>query len=77
MSPLVNHERINRALANIVSTILQEWGEDFDNCGSTTFLREDIARGFEPDSCFYIQNVERVAEAEEIDLLGGDPPRTW
>jgi Uma2 family endonuclease len=72
MRPLVRHERANRDLAQIVEMICEGWEIDVVSAGSTTFKREDIDRGFEPDSCFYIQHAETVADAEEIDLLGGD-----
>jgi Uma2 family endonuclease len=74
MSPLFSHEKANRSLQVIVDTICEEWGIDIVSAGSTTFKREDIDRGFEPDSSFYIQNAEVVADRDEIDLLGGDPP---
>jgi Uma2 family endonuclease len=31
---------------------------DIEGGGSTLFLRQDLARGFEPDECFYIQHAE-------------------
>ena len=42
--------------------------------GSTTFRRQDLKRGTEPDSCFYIQNVERIRGKKEIDLTVDPPP---
>src|SRR5579859_1343156 len=54
MSPLPEHERYNRAIASVVDTAAMEWGFEIDALGSTTFRREDLERGFEPDSCFYI-----------------------
>jgi len=47
---------------------------DVDNVGSNTFKREDLARGFEPDTCFYIQNAERVKGKARIDLTLDPPP---
>lgn len=41
----------------------------YGTSGSTTFTRKDLARGFEPDTYFYIQNAERVLGKEEIDLI--------
>src|SRR5262249_1068369 len=38
------------------------------NLGSTTFKREDLERGFEPDACFYVQNVDRIRGQQDIDL---------
>jgi Uma2 family endonuclease len=54
--------------------LAEERNIDLDNVGSTTFKREALARGFEPDSCFYIQNVERVRNREQIDLAVDPPP---
>ena len=47
---------------------------NIDSLGSTTFRREDIDRGFEPDSCFYIQNAARVRGKKRIDLSSDPPP---
>lgn len=74
MSPLIPHEKTNRALATLVERVAEEWGIPVLNLGSTTFKREDVARGVEPDTCFYIQNLAQVEQLEEIDLEGGDPP---
>src|SRR5688500_8049244 len=59
MSPLPEHEEYNRSLEALVVTVLVEWGQKFRNLGSTTFKRADLQRGFEPDSCFYIQSADR------------------
>src|SRR5437016_2292660 len=60
MSPSNKHERINRSLALMVEVIAEERQLEWDNHGSTTFRRKDLERGFEPDSCFYFQNAERI-----------------
>jgi Uma2 family endonuclease len=70
----VKHEKPNRALALLVEVIAEEMGIDVENLGSTTFKRKDLERGFEPDSCFYIQNAERIRGKEEIDLAVDPPP---
>src|SRR5947209_15786668 len=56
MSPLPEHEKYNRAIAALVEVVAEARGLDFENLGSTTFRRDDLQRGFEPDSCFYIQH---------------------
>src|SRR5947209_10864271 len=68
MSPHLEHEGANNALATIVEITLEELDLDFENAGSTTFMREDLERGFEPDSCFYIQNVDRIRGKKKIDM---------
>src|SRR6266700_436280 len=74
MSPSIRHERLNRSLATMCEVIAEELHIELDNAGSTTFKREDLTRGFEPDSCFYVQNVERVRDRDQIDLTVGPPP---
>lgn len=58
------HEIINRLLARIVTTLTEELGLDVVNVGSTTLEREDLEKGAEPDTGFYIQN---AAELEGLD----------
>jgi Uma2 family endonuclease len=53
--------------------IAEEWGLDIERHGTATFRREDLRKGFEPDSWFYIQNAAAVRGKEEI-VLGLDPP---
>jgi Uma2 family endonuclease len=74
MSPSSEHEKINRCIALLVDVLAEELDLDVENLGSTTFRREDLKRGFEPDSCFYIQNVERVRGKKKIDLTIDPPP---
>jgi Uma2 family endonuclease len=73
MSPHLEHESANRSLASIVEIALEELDLDFENAGSTTFKREAAKRGFEPDSCFYIQNVDRIRHKKKLDMEI-DPP---
>ncbi len=68
------HEQFNRLLADIFTLIAVEMGLDFTNAGSTTFHREDLARGFEPDTCFYVQHADDVAGKKRIDLAEDPPP---
>jgi Uma2 family endonuclease len=74
MSPSSEHERYNRTAAQIVEELAVEMDMNIDNLGSTTFRREDIDRGFEPDSCFYIQNAARVRGKKRIDLSADPAP---
>jgi Uma2 family endonuclease len=74
MSPSTKRERLNRSIATLCEVIAEECNIELDNVGSNTFKRQDLARGFEPDSCFYVQNVERVRNREQIDLTVDPPP---
>jgi len=71
MRPSLKHERFHRSLATLCEIMAEEWPIELDNAGSTTFQRADVARGFEPDACFYVQNVERVRESDQIDFERG------
>src|SRR3954447_24702649 len=55
MSPSAEHERIKEVLTLLVNITAEEAAVDIQAFGSTTFRRQDLERGFEPDSCFYIE----------------------
>jgi Uma2 family endonuclease len=74
MSPSAEHEESNRTIALLVEVLAEEFGLDVRDLGSTTFKREDLERGFEPDSCFYIQNEARMRGKREVDLITDPPP---
>jgi Uma2 family endonuclease len=73
MSPLALHERPHRIIAYIITTILEIQGRDWEDFGSTTFKRPNIA-GVEPDTCFYIQNANQVQGCTQMDLTIYPPP---
>ena len=58
--PFPEHEQYNRFIQLLVSVATREMGTRVLSLGSTTFKREDLEQGFEPDSCFYIQNLASV-----------------
>jgi len=74
MSPSPEHEKLNRAVALLVEVAGEELDFDIENFGSATFKRDDLLRGFEPDSCFYIQNADKVRDKRKIDLETDPPP---
>lgn len=74
MSPSYAHEQLNTLVAMLVSLIATEMDSDFENAGSTTFKRADVERGFEPDSCFYLQHVAAIRGKRTIHLNTDPPP---
>src|SRR5262249_6275318 len=68
------HEELNRLLDNCIAVIAMEWNIEYCNAGSTTFKREDLERGFEPDSCFYVQHAEQITGKKRLDLSVDPPP---
>jgi Uma2 family endonuclease len=58
----------------LVEVVAEELNVDVRNLGSTTFKRDDLLRGTEPDSCFYIQSADRIAGKTSVDLAIDPPP---
>lgn len=73
MSPLAIHERPHRIIADIVKAILNLQERDWEDFGSTTFKRPEIA-GVEPDTCLYIQNAPQMRGCTKMDLNIYPPP---
>lgn len=75
VSPSFEHEQIVRVIASLVEELAVELEIDVVGAGSTTFDREDLLRGSEPDACFYFsENAARVRRKRRISLDAGDPP---
>lgn len=72
--PSVIHEKANRTLAQLVDVLAEELNIDLERLGSTTFKRKDLLKGFEPDSCFYIQNAGAIFGKDDLDLMVDPPP---
>jgi Uma2 family endonuclease len=73
MSPSALHERPHRIIAYIITAILEQQGRNWEDFGSTTLKYPEIA-GVEPDTCFYIQNADRVRGCTTLDLDQYPPP---
>jgi Uma2 family endonuclease len=68
------HERPNERIADLAKVLADAMDLEVESLGSTTFKRQELERGFEPDSCFYVQNFERVRGKDRIDLAVDPPP---
>lgn len=66
--PSTFHEILNRLLEAIVRALTEELNLRIRGCGSTTIDREDLEQGVEPDSCFYIQSIDRILGKKKIDF---------
>lgn len=73
MSPSRKHEQISE----LTSLMICQWAlvrrVEFALGGNTTFSRKDLARGLEPDHCYWIAHQAAVRGKDTIDL-GVDPP---
>ncbi len=74
MSPTRLHERLNFLIGHCIIAWVEERRIPFQGCGATTFRREDLQRGLEPDNCYYIENEALVRDRDEIDLAIDPPP---
>jgi Uma2 family endonuclease len=72
--PLPKHERAKSMIGDLVKVLLEELEIDCEPLGSTTFKREDMESGVEPDDCFYIQNEAAIRGKDRIDLTIDPPP---
>jgi Uma2 family endonuclease len=72
--PLPKHEKAKVIIGDLVKILLEELEVDCETFGSTTFKREDMAVGIEPDDSFYIQNHAQMIGKERIDLKVDSPP---
>lgn len=72
--PSFEHEKLTHTIASLAELLATEMDIDTEGGGATTFRREDLARGFEPDACFYVQYAELVRGKDQIDLSKDPPP---
>ncbi|MEB3338700.1 MAG: Uma2 family endonuclease [Leptolyngbyaceae bacterium] len=66
--PLDPQETCKKLLGRLVEALTEELGVEIRSLGSRTCDREDLARGLEPDQCYYIQNAPAVWNKAQIDL---------
>lgn len=74
MAPLFRHERYAEVLAELVKALAAAAKVPVMGAGSTTFGREDLERGLEPDRCFYIRNLPAIRGKLELDPKHDPPP---
>ncbi|MDF5712465.1 MAG: Uma2 family endonuclease [Rhizonema sp. NSF051] len=74
MSPLLPHENSNRLIEAFIVVMCEELGLEIKRTGSLTLTRDDLEKGGEPDSSYYIQNESLVRDKENINLATDPPP---
>ena len=68
------HERLRSLLGYLVQVIAEESDVRIASFGSTTYKRDVLDRGLEPDQCYYLGNLDRVRGLRRIDLSRDPPP---
>lgn len=74
MSPLYKHERNRSLLARLVEILTEELGIPLIAVGATTLNREDLDRGLEADASFYLGDLTRIKDRQNLDLAIDPPP---
>jgi Uma2 family endonuclease len=71
--PSDRHETHKKLIERMIETLTEELNLPAKSFGSTTLNREDLEKGAEPDSCYYIQNVSHI-RGRTINLATDPPP---
>jgi Uma2 family endonuclease len=74
MSPLPRHEHFKVVISRWVFVLTEELSLNFKQLGSMTFRRQDLAKGLEPDDCFWLENEPAVRDKLDFDPLKDPPP---
>lgn len=74
MSPLPEHEDYARFIDDLVRALSDTLDVNLEKRGSATWKRRTLARGAEPDACYYVRNADRIIGKRTIDLESDPPP---
>lgn len=74
MSPSEVHERFKKLIDRLLAVLSEELNIPLRSQGSTTFNKQTLDRGLEPDECYYIQHEPQLRGRDEIDLNVDPPP---
>lgn len=74
ISPTRLHERIRILIGHCILAWCEEIQIPMQCCGSTTFRREDLERGLEPDNCYYFEHESTVRNRDQLDITIDPPP---
>lgn len=74
VTPSMPHDEDARTIAFLVRIVAATLDIPIRGVGSTTFRRQDLERGFEPDASFYINHEQRIRGKRQVDLTIDPPP---
>ena len=74
MTPLLEHEIYSRFIDILLLAVEEVTATPIYNAGSTTFARPDLQKGFESDSCYYIQHGAAMRGKTRVDAQRDPPP---
>jgi Uma2 family endonuclease len=74
MSPMYIHELYRKRLASLIEILADELEIPYIAAGSTTFRRQLLDRGLEPDESYYLDSIARLNNRMDINLDVDPPP---
>jgi len=74
MTPLLEHEDDKEIIGDLIRALLEMLDIEFRSIGSTTLRSLAVAKGVEPDQCFYIAHESAIRGKRSIDLSVDPPP---
>ena len=67
MSPKPEHDKYARFIDRLVQILCEELDLKVESFGSATWKKRRLARGAEPDACYYVAGAERIIGKHRID----------
>jgi Uma2 family endonuclease len=74
MSPSLEHEHCDHWISRLIEALSEELDLLIMGAGSTTWRRQNLDRGLEPDSCYYLTNEPLIRGRDALDLTVDPPP---
>lgn len=74
LMPSYGHELWVAILGQFVELLTMTLKMPRKSGGQSTFRREELERGLEPDRCYYLENEPRVRDKMKLDLRFDPPP---
>lgn len=74
LMPSSNHDIWVAMLGRFIEMLTMVMKMQLKSGGQTTFRREDLEKGLEPDRCYYLENEPKVREKLKLDLRVDPPP---
>jgi Uma2 family endonuclease len=72
--PLPERDRAKVLIGDLLKILLEELDLPWKSLGSSTFKKQNMKAGIEPDDCFYIKNSKSMLGKKRLDLTVDPPP---